>query len=102
MKKYGPQILIAVLLLTNLWQCHNNRGTSKAIQRIDQNLAKSVTRMEMFESNFKAKEEEHKVISRDSFKINEKHEKIRNNIITDPVRDSLARSINERGQKRFD
>jgi low affinity Fe/Cu permease len=101
MKKYGPQILIAVLLITNLWQCNNNRSTSKAIQRIDEKIAKSEVREELFLIKLDELKEEHNTIALDSNKINEKHEKIRSMPIPDDVNDSLVRSIIARGKKRF-
>jgi low affinity Fe/Cu permease len=102
MKKYGPQILIALLLITNLWQCNNNRSTSKAIYRIDEKISKSEAREELFLIKLDELRKEHNTIALDSNEINEKHEKIRNKPIPDDVNDSLVRSIITRGKKRFD
>lgn len=99
MKEYVTQILLAILLIANLWQCNSDRKSNDSV--IDMVVSESRNREKMLLDKISELEKEHNSLVLDTIKINDEHEKIRNNHITDDILDSLMESIITRGKKRF-
>lgn len=93
---------IGLIVFIAFMSWNQGRKTAKKLLDIERELIRSKMRQELHLEQMERLIIDHKTIAIETIQINKKHEEIRSNPITDPIRDSLARSIIKQGEARFD
>lgn len=102
MKLQWPHIAVILIILIGAMSWYQGKRTENRLLKIERELGRSEMREEQHLQQMERLIIQAKAIAAETIPINKKHNEIRSRPITDPVRDSLVRSIIERGKARFD
>lgn len=102
MKLQWPHIAVTLIILIGAMSWYQGKKTDNRLLKIERELGRSEMREEQHLQQIERLIIQAKAIATETIPINKKHDEIRSHPITDPIRDSLVRSIIERGKARFD